>query len=153
MIRPYAAADLDALIALFRDSVRRVARRDYSLAQVLAWAPDDVDREGWALRLAASSTWIAAEGDRPAGFITLKADGHIDMLYVHADTQGRGIASKLLSHAERSARARGLSRLFTHASITARAIFERHGFHVVEMQKVVRRGQELTNFRMERGLE
>jgi putative acetyltransferase len=152
LVRPYAAVYLDALVALFRNSVRMVARRDYSLEQVLAWAPDDIDREAWVLRLAASSTWVGADGDRPAGFVTLEADGHLDMLYVHAELQGRGIATALLRCAEGSARSRGLARLFTEASITARPFFERRGFRVLEMQRVLRRGRELTNFRMVRQL-
>jgi len=151
-IRPYAAADLDALIALFRDTVRTVARRDYSLEQLLAWAPDEVDRAGWALRLAASSTWVAALDDRAVGFISLGPDGHIDMLYVHAAWQGRGIASALLERLERAARAQGLNGLCTEASITARPFFAHRGFQLIEAQTVARRGQELTNFRMARRL-
>ncbi len=153
MVRPYAAADLRALIGLFRDSVRIVARRDYGLDQVLAWAPDEVDLNSWALRLASSSTWVAADGDRAAGFVTLEPDGHLDMLYVHAELQGRGIATKLLGRAEGSARARGLAWLFTEASTTARPFFERRGFHVIQEQTVSRRGQEFTNYRMARRLE
>ncbi|HKX06870.1 MAG TPA: GNAT family N-acetyltransferase [Stellaceae bacterium] len=149
-VRPYAAADLDDLIALFRGSVRQVARRDYSLEQVLAWAPDEIDRDVWALRLAASSTWVGADGDRAVGFASLEPDGHLDMLYVHAELQGRGIATKLLARVEASARARGLARPFTEASITARPFLERRGFAVIQEQIVVRRGQELANFRMDR---
>lgn len=150
LVRPYAAADLDDLITLFRDSVRQVARRDYTLEQVLAWAPDQIDRETWALRFAASSAWLAAHGDRTAGFVTLEPDGHIDMLYVHAALQRQGIASKLLERVEISARSRGLARLFTEASITARPFFERRGFRVIQEQSVVRHGQKLANFRMDR---
>jgi len=151
-VRPYASADLDALIVLFRDTVRTVARRDYSPEQLLAWAPDGADRGGWALRLAASSTWVAALDDRAVGFISLEPDGHIDMLYVHAALQRRGIAGALLEQLERAARARGLNRLFAEASITARPFFAHRGFHVIEAQTVALRGQELTNFRMGRRL-
>lgn len=151
-VRPYAAAELDDLIALFRESVRQVARLDYSPEQILAWAPDEIDREAWALRLATSSTWVAAHGDETVGFVTLEPDGHLDMLYVHAAQQRLGIAGKLVDRLESSARSRGLTRLFTEASITAKPFFERRGFHVVETQRVARRGQELTNYRMVRPL-
>jgi len=151
-IRPYASVDLDALIALFQSSVRIVARRDYTLEQVFAWAPDAIDRERWAVRLAASSTWVAALGQRPAGFITLEPEGHLDMLYVDPHFQSRGVASRLLRRLETSAEARGLARLFTEASITARPFFEHRGFRMVEAQTVIRRGQELANYQMERHL-
>jgi putative acetyltransferase len=151
-IRPYAAVDLDELVALFRGSVRSIAGRDYTLAQVLAWAPDAADRDSWAVRLAASSTWVAALAGRPMGFSSLEPGGYLDMLFVHPDYQNRGIASLLLKRLEISAAARGLARLFTEASITARPFFERRGFHMIEAQTVVRRGQELRNYRMERRL-
>jgi len=151
-VRPYAAADLDALIALFRNSVRLVARRDYSAEQLLAWAPDEVDREGWVLRLAASRTWVAMLDDRVAGFASLWSEGHIDMLYVHAELQRRGVGSALLRQVESAARALGIAGLFTEASITAKPFFERRGFQVIQAQTVARRGVALTNFRMTRRL-
>ena len=151
-VRPYASVDLDALIALFRISVHIVARRDYTLEQVFAWAPEVIDRERWAIRLATCSTWVAASGERPAGFINFEPEGHLDMLYVDPDFQGRGVASRLLSRLEASAQSRGLSRLFTEASITARPFFEHRGFRMVEAQTVTRRGQQLTHYRMERPL-
>jgi putative acetyltransferase len=87
-----------------------------------------------------------------AGFISLEWDGHIDLLYIHPDFQSRGVASMLLWRLEASAEARGLVRLFTEASITAKPFFERRGFRVIAAQTVLRRGQALANFRMERRL-
>jgi putative acetyltransferase len=149
-VRPYASADLDTVVALFRASVRTVARRDYSQEQILAWAPDEINRDHWLLRLAASGTWLAAEVARVIGFISMEPEGRLDMLYVHPDFQRRGIATALLRRAEQSARSQGLATLSTEASITARPFFERHGFHVIVLQTVVRRGQELRNYRMAR---
>jgi putative acetyltransferase len=151
-IRPYAAADLDALMALFRTSVRSLAPRDYTLGQVVAWAPDEIDPDGWRLGLAASSTWVATSGDRPAGFISLEWDGRLDMLYVDPEFQGRGVATMLLRQLEASAEARGLVRLFTESSVAAKPFFERRGFRAIVAQVVSRRGQGLANFRMERRL-
>jgi putative acetyltransferase len=151
-IRPYDPSDLDALIALFRDSVRRVASRDYSPEQVLAWAPDDMDRERWAARCAAKPTWVAERGGEPVGFTDLEPDGHIDMFYVHADHQGVGVASALLGRVESAARDAGIGRLFTEASKTARPFFERRGFRVIAAQTVRFNGQDFVNFRMEKWL-
>ena len=151
-IRAYAAVDLDPLITLFRTSVRTVARRDYTPEQLLAWAPDEIDRERWLVRLAASNTWVAAEGERATGFISLEPMGHVDMLYVDAELQGRGIASALLRRLTDSARAQGLTRLSTDSSITARPFFERRGFAVIAEQIVARRGQKLRNFLMARSV-
>lgn len=97
-IRAYSEADLDALIDLFTGSVRRVASRDYSPAQIEAWAPVAVNREQWATRLSGRPTFVAEAAEEIAGFSDLEPDGHIDMMFVHADHQGRGVARALLDH-------------------------------------------------------
>ena len=153
-IRACVPADVDALIQLFRDSVRSVARQHYTEAQVLAWAPDEIDHDEWAAQCASRPVWVAvmdAQIDaKTVGFIDLEPDGHIDMLYVHAEHQRRGVASALLGVAEGSARDKRLARLYTEASIPARPFFERRGFRVIAEQVVAIRGQNLINYRMEK---
>jgi putative acetyltransferase len=151
-IRPFCPADGACLAALFRASVTGIARRDYTQSQITAWAPEDLDVARFAARCAAKSTWIAECDGRIAGFSDLEADGHVDMLYVHPDFQRRGIARALLAHIESLALTRGLLRLYTEASITARPAFEAQGFRVIAAQTVERRGESLTNYRMEKTL-
>jgi putative acetyltransferase len=74
----------------------------------------------------------------------------IDMLYVHAERQGKGVARALIAHIENVAVRLGLDRLYTEASITARAAFEHTGFLVVATQTVPLRGKTFTNYRMEK---
>ncbi|WP_369921712.1 hypothetical protein AB8E32_05500 [Marinomonas polaris] len=45
---------------------------------------------------------------------------------------------------------RDASRLYSHVSIAARPFFEHFGFSVMNEQRISLRGQELTNFVMER---
>jgi putative acetyltransferase len=151
-VRAYAPDDADALIALFRRSVRIVARRDYSEAQVKAWAPDDIERTLFAARCASRPTWVAEIGSTRVGFTDLEPDGHLDMMFVHPDFQRRGIASALLQQVEAAAGAGHLRRLFTEASVTARPFFERRGFRVIAPETIPRRGQALLRFRMEKFL-
>jgi putative acetyltransferase len=129
-IRRYEPSDIDDLIALFRDSVRRVARRDYTQEQVVAWAPDNIDRDARALRHSSKPTWIAEIAGTMVGFSDLEPDGHLDSMYVHADYQGKGVATKLLAEVETAAKAQRLNRLYSEVSITARPFFERRGFRV-----------------------
>lgn len=49
-IRRFSPADTRALIELFRNTVHVVCRRDYSYAQLEAWAPQDIDVDRWADR-------------------------------------------------------------------------------------------------------
>ena len=151
-IRPYTAADLDLLIVLFNGAVRGVASRDYTPAQIAAWAPDTPDRAAWAARLGGRPTLVAEMDGVIAGFSDLEPDGHIDMLFVDADHQGRGVAGALLDRIETMAREQGLERLFTEASITARPVFEHRGFHVEAAQDVPLRGQTFRNYRMTKAL-
>lgn len=151
IVRDYRPTDVDALMALFRTAVLQVARRDYTEAQVRAWA-ERMDRARWLERLAARPTFVAEVGGEIAGFSDLEPDGHIDMLFVHADHQGRGVASALFDHLLARAKAAGLGRLYTEASLTARPFFERRGFTVITAQDVPVAGEVLRNFRMERTL-
>ncbi len=152
VIRPYAPEDVDACAALFTRAVREVASRDYDPAQVAAWAPDEIDRVRWAARLGGRPTWVATLGGEIAGFSDLEPDGHIDMLFVDPDHQGRGVAAALLDWIEARAAEAGIERLFTEASLTARGFFEKRDFRVIVAQDVPLRGQVLRNYRMEKTL-
>jgi putative acetyltransferase len=151
-LRPYRPDDAPALLALFRDTIRRVNSRDYSPAQVAAWASDDIDTVRWFGRFTGRFVPVAEEDGRPIGFAELEADGHIDRVYVSADHQRCGIGRRLLTALVDEARRLGLARLFTEASITARPFFEAQGFTVLARQLVTCRGEEFVNYRMERVL-
>ena len=151
-IRPYFPADLNAIIGLFNDSVRQVASRDYSPAQIDAWAPVTVDTSLWAERLERKPTFVAEYLFQVVGFSDLEPAGHIDMLFVHSEFQGLGVARRLIDHILLRAREQGLAALSTDASITARPFFERSGFRVLNEQDVQLRGQTFRNYRMARAL-
>ncbi len=149
-VRMYEPTDLDATIAIFLGAIRQVASKDYERAQIEAWA--QVDRDLWGKRRLSRPSWVAVLDADVVGFTDLEPDGHLDMMYVHPDHQGIGIATALLATVEGAANAQNLSRIFTEASITARPFFERRGFSVLASQRVKIRGQTLTNFRMRKTL-
>lgn len=151
-IRPYKSDDLNVIIELFNDSVRQVASRDYNPAQMDAWAPIAVDKPLWSERLESKPTVVAEYQRQIAGFSDLEPGGHIDMLFVHSDFQGLGVARSLMDHILDAAREQRLSELSTDASVTARPFFERIGFRVVREQDVQLRGQTFHNYRMVRAL-
>ncbi|MBP2487699.1 putative acetyltransferase [Rhizobium leguminosarum] len=108
------------------------------------------DRGLWAERRISRPAWIAEFDGQPAGFSDLTGDGCLDMMFVHPEFQGLGIASHLLSRVEGEALKLGFSRIYTEASRTARPFFERKGFRVITKQIVEKRGQGLENFLMEK---
>ena len=140
------------LLALFRDTIRRVNSRDYSPSQIAAWASEEIDTAVWFGRFTGRFVPVAEEAGHPVGFAELETDGHIDRVYVSADHQRRGIGRQLLAAVVAEARWLGLARLFTEASITARPFFEAQGFLVRAPQVVTCRGVEFINYRMERVL-
>jgi len=151
-LRPFEPADVPALLALFRDAVRRVNARDYTAEQIEAWASDDINAAAWAERFAGRFAFVAEGAGRPIGFVDLEDSGHIDRLYVCADHQGQGVGRALLAAVEAEARRRRLARLTIDASITARPFCEAQGFTVLAQQTVTLRGAEFVNYRMERVL-
>lgn len=148
IVRKYQPADTDAIVALFRDTIRRVNIRDYTLEQVVAWAPEHMDSTIWMEKLSTRFSVVAEMAGKLVGFGDFESTGHLDHLFVHADHQHCGIGRSLLSAIEGEAQRQGICRIFTEASITARLFFERHGYRLLEQQQVVCRGVTMTNYRM-----
>jgi N-acetylglutamate synthase-like GNAT family acetyltransferase len=140
-------------MALFHDTIHTVNARDYDQRQVDAWAPSDPDPWRWADTLARRDTLVAEEDGTIVGFGELEDDGHINRFYCHKDHQGRGVGTLLLNALEVAARHKGLERLFTEASITARPFFARKGFQLLRQQTVTVRDVAFVNFQMEKVLE
>ncbi|BEL04642.1 hypothetical protein Q0Z83_028330 [Actinoplanes sichuanensis] len=148
VIRRYEQADAGATRRVFHAAVHGTASRDYTPEQVQAWAPADFDEVRWRGRRAASYTYVACLDGVVVGFSDFTDDGLLDMLFVHPDAGGRGVARALVDRVLREATAAGHRRLRVHASLTARPAFERFGF-VVDAARVVEvRGQRLRNFDM-----
>lgn len=150
----YEAEDAVPTWLVFQGAVRRTAVRDYSEEQVRAWAPDEVDVEAWAARRASAYTFAATDDGRVVGFSDLRDDELLDMLFVHPDSTGRGVARLLVERVVQEAQRRGVSRLVTHASRTARPAFEALGF-VVDRENTSNwiNGQNLPNYDMHYDVE
>jgi putative acetyltransferase len=150
VVRPYQKGDCEKLADIFNRSVRQSASRDYSPEQILAWAPDQRDMQKFSARLAAKPTFVAEVDGHAAGFTDLEASGHMDMLFVDPSFQRQGVARTLLDFVIASARAQDITRVHSEVSITARPVFERHGFTVLAEQSVEKNGQNFCSYRMEK---
>lgn len=73
-------------------------------------------------------------------------------MLVHKDFQGKGIATILLNEIERYATTRGIMRITSEVSLTARPFFEKRGYIVEVEQKRKANQLYLTNFWMEKKL-
>ena len=148
-LRPYRPTDCAALAELFYHTVHTVNARDYSPEQLNAWATGQVDLNQWQQSLQAHVTVVAEEQGTIVGFGDMDRTGYLDRLYVHAEHQGRGIATAICQRLEQAVG----GTIVTHASITARPFFEKRGYRVVKEQRVERHGVYLTNFVMEKERE
>ncbi|MGR7759313.1 GNAT family N-acetyltransferase [Klebsiella aerogenes] len=143
-IRAYVEDDFPALYAIFLRAVKETASRDYSPAQIAAWA--QVDESRWRQKFAHSQVLVAVINNQPVGFITVVND-YIDLFFVSPDYTRRGIGHALIGAVCASLPGKILS---VDASITARSSFLRQGFRVVAEQRVESRGEWFTNYRMEK---
>jgi putative acetyltransferase len=147
-IRPLTAEDGETAAAIFFDAVHNGTADVYSAAQRNAWAGAAPDPARWRKRFA-NVSGVAAEVDGVmAGFMTLDAEGYIDLAFVRSGLSGRGVGRALYDRIEARARAEGMDRLTVEASITARPFFERMGWRVDAAQVVVKQDIGLTNYRM-----
>lgn len=145
-IRRYRPSDCQALAALFYHTVHTVNAKDYTKDQLFAWADGQVDLEQWNRSFEQHVTLVAVDHERIVGFGDIDQTGYLDRLYVHADEQGKGIATAICNALEQAV----AGDIVTHASITAKPFFEKRGYRVVREQNVERRGVRLTNFVMEK---
>ena len=116
------------------------------------WATSNVDISAWDKSFLEHNTLVAEENNIIVGFGDMDNNGYLDRLYVHKDYQGKGIATAITTELERQSEIQGIFIFSTHASITAKPFFEKHGYHVVGENKVICNGVELVNFIMEKHL-
>lgn len=145
-IREYRPEDCAELTRLFYDTVHTVNRKDYTPAQLDAWADGTPDLERWNQSLQEHFSLVALEGEQIIGFGDMDSTGYLDRLYVHKDYQGKGVATALCDRLEQAVS----GTIVTHASITARPFFEGRGYVLVKAQQVERKGILLRNFVMEK---
>ena len=152
-LRPCRPDDIPAMIRLFRETIHTVNRRDYSPAQLAAWAPEQIDEARWRAKLATQDGVIAEIDGQMAGYCTWDTSGYVDLLYVHYAFQRRGVATAVHGAAEQALRTRGVKLAHTQASVTAQPFFLRQGYRLVRHQIVHVRGVDLPNAIMEKVLE
>lgn len=151
MLRWASPCDDDALGWLMFEAIH-AEPSPYSVAERRAWRSEPHSGPEWSERLSAQSVLIAEDAQGPVGFLTLRPDGYLDLGYLLPRGRGRGLFRQLHERIEAEARARGLTRLFTHASLGAEGPFLAMGYVVTEREVVDRHGQRLHRCAMERAL-
>jgi putative acetyltransferase len=153
MVRRYQDGDHLSIGRIYHEAIHRLARRDYTVEQLTAWAGTKGDPEQWSrdwkARCERKRPFVKEVDGKVAGFIELDPDGHIDCTFVDPDHAGQGVMNEIMAEVKREACLLGLPRLFAEVSITARGFFERQGFEWKRDNVAAIDGIELDNFIME----
>ena len=124
----------------------------YTSEQVEMWAKYPEDMEEFRTRLSRGVTLIAEENSEIVAFGQLEPDDHLAFLYCAGRRCRNGIGSEIYRALEAEALRRGVKHISTDASRISRPFFIKHGYSVVEVERVVRSGIEFERFRMLRQL-
>ena len=142
IIRDYQPSDCKEITELFYNTVHTVNAKDYTKEQLDVWATGQVDLEKWNQSLQEHYSIVAIENEVIVGFGDIDKTGYLDRLFVHADYQGKGIATGICNQLEQTIQ----GNITTHSSITAKPFFEKRGYRVIKEQQVERQGIFLANF-------
>ena len=152
VLRPFLPADTPVLAAIFTAAIEELTGDDYSADQQEAWASVADDEEAFGGRLAGELTLIASLANAPVGFASLKGKDRIEMLYVHPNAAGQGVASALLDALEKLAGGRGAKSLTVEASDNAQDFFRKRGYVAQQRNSVTINGEWLANTTMQKTL-
>ncbi|HEY9256751.1 GNAT family N-acetyltransferase [Chitinophaga sp.] len=148
-IRMATLQDISALKNLYQGTITEINRQHYSPEQITAWAATGERITSLENKIKEQYFYVAVTADDViTGFSSLEEDGELDMMYVHKDYQGQGIASLLIQQIYEKAAALGLSTLTAYVSITARPFFEKQGFKMMKTQQVQLGEVALENYEM-----
>lgn len=152
IVRQGHANDLAELQKLFVDTITAICSADYDKQQIEAWASGIDNKQRWDEIMTKQFILVAQSANKIVGFATLDNGNYIDLLYVHKDHQRQGIAQQLLDNIETEARRLKQIFLTSDVSKTAKPFFENKGFKVLTEQTMIRKGINLTNYKMKKNL-
>jgi MFS family permease len=95
-VRPAAAADLAAIARIWREGWADGHEGHVPEALVAERTPASFDQRS---RERVGQTWVADSGGTVAGFVVV-VDDEVEQVYVDRSWRGRGVAERLLRHAE-----------------------------------------------------
>lgn len=137
VIRRAVTADAEDIQRVHAESIRILARQDYSDEQIAAWTAADEDPETIAqLKLALKSDmiWVIELDGRLEGYMRMKFPSdiapaaYLHSLYITPRAVGKKHGQHLMGMAEAEARERGFTGMKLHASKTAMNFYRKLGY-------------------------
>ena len=141
-------SDLSEIQLLFVNTISTICKHDYSAEQINAWTSSIENIPHWTDRIASQFFLVAELDNKIVGYVSLKSNDYLDLLYVHKDYQKQGIASKLYDEIEKQAIRNNSTALHANVSKTAKPFFEKKGFLVIKTQANKIKDIEIVNYKM-----
>ncbi len=151
-VRKLKTGEETELWALFYNTIHYVNIRDYDKSQIEAWAPGDFDKNKAIQKFRDIDPFVVIKNEMIIGYGDIQPDGLIDHFFCHHEFQRQGVGRALFAAIEEEAKKKGISKMHSNVSITARPFFEAMGFSVEKEQVITVRDQQLKNYRMVRGV-
>jgi putative acetyltransferase len=152
LVRNFKVGDEAALHQVFLSAIHGIAINDYTLEQVEAWAPRNLDPVLWADRMRGIAPFVAELDGNPIGYADLQVSGYIDHFFVSVPFAGQKVGSKLMHRIHEEATIKGIRLLTPDVSRTAQPFFKHWGFEVIEERRPVMRGVVIPNALMKKEL-
>ena len=127
-IRRLLDDEYNDVVKLITDTVHTICAKDYTKAELDAWAPENFDVNKFRRNLSPCMNLVAFEKEKLVGFLSIERNGYINRLYTHKDFQKRGIASALYNKAEEWAKENGICEISLDSSKTAKGFYLKMGF-------------------------
>jgi putative acetyltransferase len=149
-IRRHQEGEESTLFEVYYSAVHLIASRDYTPAQIQAWAPRDLDPGLWERKIREIKPFVAELDGQIVGYADLQSSGYIDHFFVSGNHPRRGIGAMLIKRLINEATVLAMPEMTADVSRTAQPFFEKFGFEVVERRFPVVRGVEIPNALMRR---
>ncbi|GED22956.1 GNAT family N-acetyltransferase [Halomonas halmophila] len=151
-IRRFRTGEERELFEVFHSAIHLVASRDYTPAQINAWAPGSLDQELWARKMRDIKPFVAEIGETIVGYADVQPSGYIDHFFVSGLHSSQGVGTLLMLSLHSEAISLGLTELTSDVSLTAQPFFEKFGFCIIERRAPELRGVVVPNALMRKVL-
>ncbi len=131
-LRDFRVGDEPLLRRVFESAIHEVAIRDYSQAEVDAWAPRQFDPSLWARRVQGIAPFVVERDGEIVAYADVQPSGYIDHFFVAAAANGLGIGRRLMERIHDRARELGIAELTSEVSRTAQPFYRHFGFELVD---------------------
>ena len=136
-IRPYLASDHRAMNMVYFRAIREGAVSAYPEAELATWASTSEPDFEKPDKLLDQWAWVAEEGGRMTGFMSLCHDGLLDMAFVIPEAMGKGTAGLLYDTLLAKTQEQGLT---VSASAFSRCFLTKRGWKFEKMQQFEENG-------------